>query len=367
MRKLTSGKRFAIGSDVAALAVLVGLLPERQALVHADDLDAEAPRLLDEADADLVVEVEAVPVRSPLRVGLPRADAELLLEPRHVLEVARLVRVDAAVDHQPVVALHAVDDAAHVVRGLDLERRGLAARRHERQHHHVRVAVEEHVLHEFLGREAGEVAARRLAVGQRAAGFRGPAEGRFGRDLEPGLGRIDVVALHIEDELAGLELRGRGRGLRGRDGRQVEEPAGPAGRGVGGVESEQRARRAAGREQEVAPAHREALRVRIRGLLGQVIGVPVRPRERHRHELAVAGGIELDRQPAALRVDAMARRLHHRSPRFPCTALPSNSVTSTCVSEISVGGMSKRFLSSTARFARLPTSSEPVLASSRLV
>src|SRR5688572_23056648 len=57
------------GSDVAALAVLVGLLPERQALVHADDLDAEAPRLLDEADADFVVEVEAVPVRPPLRIG----------------------------------------------------------------------------------------------------------------------------------------------------------------------------------------------------------------------------------------------------------------------------------------------------------
>src|SRR5262245_25895193 len=78
-------------ADVAALAVLIGLRPERQALVHADDLDAETSRLLDEADADVVVQVEAASIRSPLRVALPGADAELVPQPRHVLDVARLV------------------------------------------------------------------------------------------------------------------------------------------------------------------------------------------------------------------------------------------------------------------------------------
>lgn len=47
--------------NVAALAVLVRLLPERQAFMQADHLDAEPARLLDEADADLVVEVDALP------------------------------------------------------------------------------------------------------------------------------------------------------------------------------------------------------------------------------------------------------------------------------------------------------------------
>ena len=193
------------GADVAALAVLVGLRPERQALVHADDLDAEPARLLDEADADVVVEEEARAVRSPLRVGLPGADAELLLQPRHVLDVAGLVGIHAAVDQEPVVALHAVDDAAHVVGRFDLERRGIAARGHEGQHHHVGVAVEEHVLYEFFGRQAGEVAARRLAVRERAARLGRPVEGGLRRNLEPGGGRVDVVALHVEDELAAIE------------------------------------------------------------------------------------------------------------------------------------------------------------------
>ncbi len=69
-------------ADVAALAVLVGLLAERQALVHADDLHAERARLLDEADADVVGQEEALAVRAPLRVGLPRADFPALFAAR---------------------------------------------------------------------------------------------------------------------------------------------------------------------------------------------------------------------------------------------------------------------------------------------
>ena len=105
-----------------------------------------------------------MPSGSPLRVGLPRADAPALLELVHVFDVARLVGIHAPVDHQAVRALQAVDDAPHGVRRFDRERLGVAARRHEREHHHVGVAVEEDVFHEFFGSEAGEMAARaRLA------------------------------------------------------------------------------------------------------------------------------------------------------------------------------------------------------------
>ena len=59
------GKALRDDADVAALAVLVGLLAERQALVHADHLHAERARFLDEAHADVVGEEEALAVRVP--------------------------------------------------------------------------------------------------------------------------------------------------------------------------------------------------------------------------------------------------------------------------------------------------------------
>ncbi len=286
--------------------MLVGALAERQALVHADDLDAEAARLLDEADAGVVGQEEAVAVRAPLRIGLPGADAELLGEPRHVLDVPGLVRVHAAVDQQAVIAFHAVHDLPHRVRGLDLERRGVASRRHERQHHHVRVAVEEHVLHEFVCAQAGEVAARAVAVVERATRLGGEAEGIRRCGLEPGLGGIDVVALHVEDEFAALEARRGGGFERGGRG-QVEEAAGAAGRGVRGVEGEQRGGRSAGRDQEIAPPEAQAPRMDVGRGLGQVVRVSIRAVERHRLELAVAGRIELDRQAPAFRIDGVHR------------------------------------------------------------
>src|SRR5688572_7792552 len=47
-------KTLGDNADVAALTVLVGLLTERQTLLHADHLHAERARLLDEAGADLI-------------------------------------------------------------------------------------------------------------------------------------------------------------------------------------------------------------------------------------------------------------------------------------------------------------------------
>src|SRR5689334_8713571 len=81
---------------------LVGLRPERQALVHRDVADAELVRLFDEREARVVVEEEAPAVGSPLRIRLPGRDAMLLRKRVHRLEVARLVGIDAAVDEQPM-------------------------------------------------------------------------------------------------------------------------------------------------------------------------------------------------------------------------------------------------------------------------
>ncbi len=49
------------------------------------------------AQPGVVVEEEALAVRPPLRVGLPRGDLVLLGEHVHGLEVARLVGIDAPV------------------------------------------------------------------------------------------------------------------------------------------------------------------------------------------------------------------------------------------------------------------------------
>src|SRR5215475_4989693 len=60
------GEALRDDADVAALAVLVGLFPEREPLVHADHLHAERARLLDEARADVVGEEIALPARPEL-------------------------------------------------------------------------------------------------------------------------------------------------------------------------------------------------------------------------------------------------------------------------------------------------------------
>src|SRR4029079_4250575 len=86
-------------------------------------------------------------------------------------------------------------------------------------------------------------------------------------------------------------------------GLELEEPAGPARGCVRSVERKERARCAARGNEEFAPGEAEALCIRGRALLGEVIGVAVRSRQRHRDEFAVRGRVELDRQARAFRVD----------------------------------------------------------------
>jgi len=61
---------------------------------------------------------------------------------------------------QPVRSFHAVDDPAHGIGRLDRQRFGIAPRRHKREHHHIGIAVEEHVFDKFFGPKAIEITAR---------------------------------------------------------------------------------------------------------------------------------------------------------------------------------------------------------------
>ena len=284
--------------------------------MHADHLDPERARLLDEADADVVGQEEALPVGTELGVGLPGAHAPALRELVHRLDVARLVRVDPAVQQQTVRAFEPIDDAPHGVCRLDRHRFGIAPRGDEGEDHQVGVAVEEHILHELLGSEAAQMTPRtgRLAA-ERTGRLRRPLE-RVGRGIpHPRAGRIDEVPLHVEDELAVAELRGGELRLERGLGLELEETAAPAGGSVRGVESEQRARCAAGGDEEFPAREAEAARVARRRLVREAVRGEVSRRERHRDELAVRGRVELDGEPRAVRIDgwiaAMSRHLAH--------------------------------------------------------
>ena len=187
--------------------------------MHADHLDAQRARLLDEAQADLVRQEIAFAVRPPLRVRLPGADAPALLELGHGLDVARLVGIDAPVQQQTMGAFHAIDDAPGRIRDLDRERLGIALRWDERQHHHVGVAVEKNVLDELVGSETTQVAALARLVCKRALGFRRPLErlGRrclrsqvpFGSTKWPWTSKMNSSLSHLRCGEIGVERRVR--------------------------------------------------------------------------------------------------------------------------------------------------------------
>src|SRR5437660_10009200 len=233
-KEVDVGKALRDDADVAALAVLVGLAAEGQALVHGDVLHAELARLFYEANADIVGEEEAFAMRAPLGVGLPGGDSPFLLQLVHAFQVSRLVRVDAAVQEQPVRALELLDDAAHGVGGLDGDGLGVAAGRDEGEHHDVGVRVHEDVLDEYLGA------------------------------LRISLRRVDKVALHVENELVlrRPDLRARELRVERRVFGNLEGAAQAAGRGVRGVEGQERARRAAGGNEEAAAGEIRFLRAR---------------------------------------------------------------------------------------------------------
>jgi hypothetical protein len=195
-------KAFRHDPDVAALAVLVGLLAEWQTLVHADYFHAERARLLDETRADIVRQKKTLAVNAPLRVALPRRHFPALFQLVHGFQITRLIRVDAAMYQQSMRPLHAVDDPPHRIRRLDRQRLGIAARRHERKHHHVGVAIEKHVFDKFLGSEAVEITERPWLGCESAARFGRPFESIGGCCPHPGSGRVDEVSLHVKDKFA---------------------------------------------------------------------------------------------------------------------------------------------------------------------
>ena len=210
-------------------------------------------------------------------------------------------------------AFHAVDDAAHRVRRLDRERLGITARGHKRQHHHVGIAVEKHVFHEFLGSQAIEVTACSGLGSQPASRFGRPLESVGRHRLYPSAGWVNEVTLHVKDKLtlAADPRLGELRFQR-RFRFEFEEAAGLAGCCIGGIEREQRARRAASRNQEIAAAKAQSLRVSARRLLRQAVAGAVGRRKRHRFELPVRGRVQLDRQPPAFRIDRVFHANEYR-------------------------------------------------------
>ena len=179
-------------------------------------------------------------------------------------------------------AFHAVDDAAHRIRRLDRERLGITARGHERQHHHVGIAVEKHVFHEFLGSQAIEVTAR---------------SGLWRREPQPALGdhlKASAGAVFTQAPVGSTKwpctskinsplpptLACASCGSSAASGFEFEEAAALAGCGVGRIEREQRARRAASRNQKIAAAKTQALRVLARRLVRQAVAGAVGRRKR---------------------------------------------------------------------------------------
>ena len=80
------------------------------------------------------------------------------------------------------------------------------------------------------------------------------------------------MPLHVEDELAVAELRRGELRLEGGLGLELEEAAAPAGRRVGGVEREQRARCAAAGDQELAPARPSRFALRVGRFVREAVG-----------------------------------------------------------------------------------------------
>ena len=283
-------------ADVARGRELVAALAERQALVHRDVAHAERARLVDERLAvALVVEEEAgrAAGRAELGVGLEGGRLEARRLRVHAFELAGQGRHAAAVQQQPLAAVERVGAVAGGAGGLEVERVGVEAARHVREHAHGGVAVEEHVLQQGAAGQALDV------VGQPAAALGHVAEGVGAGLLAPGALRIHVMQLDVEDELVAGERLARRRELEPGLVRQRVASALPAGGGEGAVEGAE-ARRRAEQGDHVAPARlAETPRAFVERLLRQRAGMARRGVERHRRELAVGGGIELDRQPQA--------------------------------------------------------------------
>ena len=220
--------------------------------MNRDVANAELARLLDHRQPDVVVEKESLALRPPLGVGLPRGDRIACGELIHSVEIAGLIRIDAAVQQQPVRALHSLDDPGRRRCFLDRQRLALARRWNEREHDEIGIRIEKNVLDERVRTQALQIAESRRR--SRAAALElGEALQRLraGRqDARPCASGIHEVALHVEDEFLAIQCRARKLHVQGRLRRQVVVAATAPTRGVRRVHCEQRARRPAGGDEE---------------------------------------------------------------------------------------------------------------------
>ena len=125
-QKVDVRKALGDAPDVDTRRVLIRLRPERQSLVNCDIANAELPRFLDERKADVVVEEETLPVRTPLRISLPRGDRIALRQHIHAVEIASLIGIHTPVQQDAVRAFHLLDDVRGRLRLLDRQRLVLA-------------------------------------------------------------------------------------------------------------------------------------------------------------------------------------------------------------------------------------------------
>ena len=138
---------------------------------------------------------------------------------------------------------------------LDSERLGLTARRYERQHHHVRITVHEHVFYEFLGTKTTQVGIFSATDSAGAACIWKPLQGpdHSGSLAHPFAAGIHVMTLDIKDEFLAVKAAGRAFGVYGGELFDFEKPASRPRGGVGGVKGKQGTGGTAGRHQEFTP------------------------------------------------------------------------------------------------------------------
>ena len=259
---LGHGAHFARGAKLGTHPV------KRHALVHRECPHPKLSCMVESACGQLAVEGIAGTVRAPLRVELPRRNLVPGL-PLHRLDLARQIGEHAAVDQCPVrTAAHRLDEAAGP-RGVG-DRRWISVVSAEqgRDDPCVGVAVEEHLLHQRLGRIA-VIFARRALPGLREGLAERGAPLLAGRAFGPAAFWIHRMQLHVEDELvAGQRLGGGGIVER----RVPLQRIIAARTRVGPVARRQHGRRAHTAGQEGTPPHAEPTRIFGRCLMRHRIG-----------------------------------------------------------------------------------------------
>ena len=319
--EVASGAGHVLGRRVPA--------PRPEALVGADRLDPELPRLVDERVADLgqagirVVEPPGV-ARIAEGVGkvrehLPGGDRVPARVRLHLVEVRLqrpVVRQRLGVEEHRVPAADELGRVAGLLHDRRRQRTPLGRDRQRRQGDHVGVAAEEELLEEHLAREAGAgIVLSAAHLREHRAEERLPASGGHQVVLE-------VVPLDVEDELLAAQRRARRVLVLARLGRDAVATA----RRVAGVaeaalERQQGGGRGRGGEQELAPGHAHPARVLPARQVRPTDRLALDGGQRRGYELPVRAGPELDRKPwilgrarPHLRYAQARREVHRQAP-----------------------------------------------------